>query len=111
MLTFFFLLYTHYIFFSYTSHTTHHYHHIHTRSRTHTQVVETKSRAEYEGRMVDVITYCKHFDHLQEDPDINSDECEVSEYDEVKEWHEKSRVELSLREDLRPPNGWCLLSS
>ena len=70
-----------------------------------TQVIETKSRDRFGGRIVDVITYCKHFEHLHADPPLDSEECEVSLYDEVREWHENSKVELSLREDLRPPNG------
>ena len=59
----------------------------------------------FNNRMVDVVTYCKHFDHLDADPPLDSDECEVTEYDEVKECHDNSRIELSLSEDLKPPNG------
>ena len=69
------------------------------------RVVETKACARWGGRIVDVVTYIKNFEHLDCDPDINDDSCEVSLYDEVKEWHKLSRAELSLRSDLQPASG------
>ena len=49
------------------------------------QVVETKARAEIDGREYDIVTYCDHFAHPESDPDIDGNDVEISEYDEVKE--------------------------
>ena len=74
------------------------------------RVVETKARARWGGRVVDVVTYVNHADHPDCDPDLNSDACEVSLYNEVKDWHAASRAELSLRPELQPPSGKFTLS-
>ena len=67
------------------------------------RVVETKSRARYQGRTTDVVTYCDHFRNCDADPPLN--ECEVSSYAEVREWHKNSRAELMERKDLQPRTG------
>ena len=53
------------------------------------RVVESKSKKDGE----EVVSYCDHFEHPDEDPPI--DETEYSEFKEVQEWHKESRVRLA----------------
>lgn len=65
------------------------------------RVTESKSRAEYNGRMVDVVHYCDNFANPDADPPI--DECEFSSYEDVKQWHSETRDKLARDPALKPP--------
>ena len=63
------------------------------------RVTESRHREqEYEGW---VVRYCDHF--ANEDADPARDECQVSSYAEVKEWHEATAAQLRLEPTLKPP--------
>ena len=53
------------------------------------RVVETKAIKDGE----EVVSYCNHFKHPDEDPHI--DKSEYSSYSEVQKWHRKSRDRLA----------------
>ena len=49
------------------------------------------------------VSYVPHFVYPDDDPP--EDQWSYSSYGEVKEWHDATRAELALREDLQPPTG------
>ena len=64
------------------------------------RVTESRHREERFGT-TDVIRYCNHFENLDGDP--VRDECEVSSYDDVKDWHGASHAKLALEPTLKLP--------
>ena len=49
------------------------------------------------------VSYVRHFDFPDSTP--GEDDCLVSDYGEVKEWHDNSRAVLAQRPDLQPPTS------
>lgn len=64
------------------------------------RVTESRHR-EADFGTEDVVRYCDHFANVDADPP--RDQCEVSSYREVKEWHEATRDRLAQEPTLRPP--------
>jgi len=65
------------------------------------RVTESRHREREEGLRGDVVRYCNHFENLDADPIRRL--CEVSSYEEVKEWHEATAARLRLDPTLKPP--------
>ena len=66
------------------------------------RITESKHREPEEFGTEDVIRYYDHFDNPEFDPP--RDECEVSSYDDVKDWHTESHARLTLDPALKPPS-------